>query len=91
MRRRYVRILFVYPYVLNFTYLHERSRIPLTDEQVTMIQERIYEYRHALSATRPAIVQECIEEVKRTWAGGVDFNRELIEKVRAQPQLGFPS
>lgn len=56
-----------------------------------MLQERIYEYRHAHSAARPAIVQECIEEVKRTWAGGVDFNRELIEKVRAKSQLGFTS
>lgn len=53
----------------------------LTDEQVSILQKRIAEFRAADSKTRSSIVKSSVDRIERTWGEAVDFDREEVLKV----------
>ena len=71
--------------------VYSRQEVLLTDEQVSTLRRRVAEFRLADSDTRPTIIQDAVSELERSWTHDTDFDRELVETVRASSAAGFSS
>ena len=71
--------------------LHSSQEVALTDEQVFMLQRRLAEFRAADPDGRSNIIRGCVDDIKRSWGEGVQFDRDLVETVRALSTMLCPS
>ncbi|KAH9028956.1 hypothetical protein EDB85DRAFT_2147569 [Lactarius pseudohatsudake] len=60
--------------------------INLTDEQVTMLQKRVAEFRAADKAGRSNIIQDSADRIEGSWGQDTNFDREVVETVPTSPQ-----
>ncbi|KAF8265993.1 hypothetical protein EI94DRAFT_1702096 [Lactarius quietus] len=59
----------------------EQLEVWLTDEQASMVQTRVADFRAGDIATRVDIIRDCVEQLRRSWRHGVDFDRNVVEMV----------
>ncbi|KAF8262443.1 hypothetical protein EI94DRAFT_1704760 [Lactarius quietus] len=55
------------------------KNIWLTDEQASMVQTQVADFRAGDIATRIDIIQDCVEQLRRSWRHDVDFDRNVVE------------
>ncbi|KAH9012877.1 hypothetical protein EDB84DRAFT_1568967 [Lactarius hengduanensis] len=55
--------------------------INLTDEQVTMLQKRVAEFRAADKAGRSNIIQDSADRIEGSWGQDTNFDREVVETL----------
>jgi hypothetical protein len=75
---------------IEFT-AYSRQDASLTDEQVSILQRRVAEFRGADQDTRTTIIQDVVSQLVRSSSHDANFNRELLETVRTLSATGFPS
>ncbi|KAF8258204.1 hypothetical protein EI94DRAFT_1708190 [Lactarius quietus] len=57
----------------------EQLEVWLTDEQASMVQTQVADFRAGDIATCIDIIWDCVEQLKRSWIHDVDFNRNVVE------------
>jgi hypothetical protein len=61
-----------------------RQDVLLTDEQVSILQSQVAEFRSANDPnTRSTIIQDVVSQLERSWGHDMDIDRELIQTVHA--------
>ncbi|KAH9013951.1 hypothetical protein EDB85DRAFT_2157770 [Lactarius pseudohatsudake] len=60
----------------------ERRRgIDLTDEQASMLQKHITEFRAADRRAWSKIIRDSVDRIERHWQQDIDFDREVVETL----------
>ncbi|KAH9027300.1 hypothetical protein EDB84DRAFT_1563480 [Lactarius hengduanensis] len=58
-----------------------RHGIDLTDEQASMLQKHITEFRAADRRARSKIIRDSVDRIERHWQQDIDFDREVVETL----------
>ncbi|KAF8265600.1 hypothetical protein EI94DRAFT_1702352 [Lactarius quietus] len=59
----------------------ERQQISLMDEQVSVLQSRVAEFRAADTENQSTIIKDAVGQLERNWSHDIDFNKQLVETV----------
>ncbi|KAF8261224.1 hypothetical protein EI94DRAFT_1705707 [Lactarius quietus] len=68
----------------------EQLEVWLTDEQASMVQTQVADVRAGDIATCIDIIQDCVEQLKRSWIHDVDFNRNVVETMKCRREQKTP-
>jgi len=69
------------PQIEDITF--SRPELTLTDEHISIVNDRLAEFKAADLEARNRIIQKAAERIKRGWNEEVAFDRERIEGVSA--------